>query len=154
MLRHERAFGSDQKETIVFDTQTDSTKSAGSIDLQIDWEHLHQLSENNAEFEFELLQIFVEDAQARLEETKAAITANDFQQVERQAHHLKGSSANVGATAMHLAAEKLQQLAHNQQFGDSAKLVSELDEFVNRIQAFLMVPPSRWTLQISVNAPS
>jgi hypothetical protein len=127
-----------KESAIVTPTPTVSTTSADALDLPIDWEHLHQLSEGNAEFELELLQIFVEDTQFHLEVTKAAIAANDFQQIEREVHHLKGASANVGATAMHLAAEKQEQLAHNQQMEGAADFISQLEEFIKLIQAFLI----------------
>jgi PAS domain S-box-containing protein len=117
--------------------QIDSTKNVSSLDLPIDWEHLHQLSENNTEFEFELLQIFVEDIQPRLEGIKNAIAANDFGQIAQQAHHLKGASANIGATAMHLAADKLEQLACHQERRGTTNLISELEDFVKCIQTFI-----------------
>ncbi|MEH2432792.1 MAG: hypothetical protein V7K25_00775 [Nostoc sp.] len=53
--------------------QTVSTTDVDSFKLPIDWKRLHQLSENNSEFELELLQIFVEDIQPRLEGIKIAI---------------------------------------------------------------------------------
>ncbi len=115
-----------------------STTEAGSLDLPIDWEHLHQLSENNTEFELELLQIFVEDIPPRLEIVKAAIEKSDFEQIAREAHHLKGASANVGATAMHQAAETLEQLVRKSEVTGAVKLISELEEFCNRIQEFLI----------------
>ncbi|MBD0261876.1 MAG: response regulator [Tolypothrix sp. Co-bin9] len=121
-------------EEIISNTDID----AASPELPIDWEHLHQLSENNPEFELELLQIFVEDIQPRLEAVKAAITKSDFEQISYQAHHLKGASANVGATAMHQAAEKLEQLAHKSECQGTADLILELETFLNRIQAFLI----------------
>ncbi len=114
-----------------------SPTDVGSHDLLIDWQHLHQLSESNPEFELELLQIFVEDAQFHLEATKAAIATNDFQLLMREAHHLKGSSANVGAKAMRLTVEKLEHLARNQERRGTTQLISELEEFVNRLKAFL-----------------
>ena len=106
-----------------------------STDPLIDWEHLHQLSENNTEFELELLQIFVEDTRSHLEVTKAAIANNDFQQIMREAHHLKGASANVGITLMRIAAEQLEQLARHQERRGSSKIISQLEGFVNRIEA-------------------
>ncbi|MBD2610133.1 response regulator [Nostoc punctiforme FACHB-252] len=108
------------------------------VDLPIDWERLHQLSENNLEFETELLQIFVEDIQARIEIVKMAIAALDFEQLALQAHQIKGASANMGVTNMHQAAEKLERLAHNQERRGSNQFISELEEFVKRIQEFLM----------------
>ena len=106
-----------------------------SIDPLIDWEHLHQLSENNAEFELELLQIFVEDTREHLEITKVAIANSDFQQIMSEAHHLKGASANVGITLMRIAAEQLEQLARHQERRGSAEIISELESFVNRVEA-------------------
>ncbi|WP_442936470.1 ATP-binding protein [Nostoc sp.] len=115
-----------------------STTDIGSVDLLIDWERLHQLSENNPEFELELLQIFVEDMQPRLEIIKIAIADSDYEQLALQTHQIKGASANVGATTMHLAAQKLEQLAYNQERRDIANLIFELEEFVKRIQEFLV----------------
>ncbi|MFN9557091.1 MAG: Hpt domain-containing protein, partial [Dolichospermum sp.] len=59
------------------------------------------------EFELEILKVFVEDSLFHVEGIKAAITVNDFPQLAREAHHLKGSSVNVGATAMRKISEEL-----------------------------------------------
>ncbi|MEH2297934.1 MAG: response regulator [Nostoc sp.] len=118
-------------------TEQISTTDVSSVDLPIHWERLHQLSENNPEFELELLQIFVEDIQPRLEVIRIAIAAHDFGQIAREAHQIKGASANVGATTMHLAAEKLEQLAYNQERRGTTNFISELEEFVKRVQKFL-----------------
>ncbi|QLE46925.1 response regulator [Nostoc sp. C057] len=115
-----------------------STTDIGSVDLPIDWERLHQLSENNSEFELELLEIFVEDMQPRLEIIKIAIADNDYEQLALQTHQIKGASANIGAITMHLAAQKLEQLAHNQERRGTTHLISELEEFVKCIQEFLI----------------
>ncbi|MEH2255154.1 GAF domain-containing protein [Nostoc sp.] len=109
-----------------------------STDLAIDWEHLHQISGNDEEFELNLLQICVEDTKPRLEIIKAAIASDDFGQIARQTHHLKGASANIGATAMYLAADKLEQLANDQDLKGTTNLILELEEFVNCIQYFLI----------------
>ncbi|WP_317616845.1 PAS domain-containing hybrid sensor histidine kinase/response regulator [Nostoc sp. PA-18-2419] len=108
------------------------------VELSIDWERLHQLSENNPEFEIELLQIFVEDIQVRLEIIKMAIATHNFKQLAREAHQIKGASANMGITTMHLAAEKLEQLARNQERRGTNNIISELEEFVKHIQDFLI----------------
>ncbi|OKH52207.1 ATPase [Calothrix sp. HK-06] len=126
-------------ENFIFTKQTDTIND--SLELPIDWEHLHQLSENNPEFELELLQIFVEDTQPRLEAVKLAIELSDFEQVLSQAHHLKGASGNVGATVMQKAAEKLEQLAQKSERRGTADLIVDLEAFVNRIQTFLIQTP-------------
>ncbi|BDA68468.1 hypothetical protein CAL7716_026340 [Calothrix sp. PCC 7716] len=124
-------------ENLIFIKQTDTDL----MKLPIDWEHLHQLSENNPEFELELLQIFVDDTQSRLEAVKLAINQGDFEQVSSLAHHLKGASGNVGATIMQQAAEKLELLAKKGERRGTADLILDLETFVNRIQTFLIQTP-------------
>ncbi|MEH1912007.1 MAG: GAF domain-containing protein [Nostoc sp.] len=113
-------------------------EQAVSSDLAIDWEHLHQISGNDGEFELNLLQACFEDMKPRLEIIKAAIASDDFGQIARETHQLKGASVNIGAIAMYLAAEKLEQLAYHQERRGTTNLVLELEEFVNRIQDFLI----------------
>ncbi|MEH1805904.1 response regulator [Nostoc sp.] len=122
--------------------ETVCTTDVGSVNLPIDWKRLHQLSENNPEFELELLQIFVEDIQPRLELIKIAITAHDFEQITLQGHQIKGASANMGITTMHLAAEKLEQLAYKQERRGANNLILELEDSIKRIQEFLMITPN------------
>ncbi|MEH2238824.1 GAF domain-containing protein [Nostoc sp.] len=121
-----------QEEAVVYE----QTVSTG---LGIDWEHLHRISGNDAEFELNLLQICVEDMKPRLEIIIAAIASNDFEQVARETHQLKGASTNIGATAIYLAADKLEQLAYHQELKDTTNLILELKEFVNSIQDFLTI---------------
>ncbi|WP_392534849.1 response regulator [Nostoc sp. C117] len=116
-----------------------STTDVGLLDLPIDWERLHELSENNQEFELELLQIFVEDIQPRLEIIKMAIATYDFEELAREAHQIKGASANMGVKTMHLAAEKLEQLAREQERRGTNNFILELEHFVKRIQEFLVI---------------
>ncbi|QLE51946.1 response regulator [Nostoc sp. C057] len=125
------------KQEPVVEEQTVSTTNNDTINLAIDWEHLHRISENDGEFELNLLQIYLKDVEPRLEIMSAAIASDDFGQIAREAHHLKGASANVGATAMYLAADKLEKLAYEQELRDATNLVLELKEFVNSMQDFL-----------------
>jgi HPt (histidine-containing phosphotransfer) domain-containing protein len=113
----------------------DYTTNGDALDL--DWEHLHQLSEDNTEFEMELLQMFVEDLPEHLEAVKVAIANNDFESIKHEGHYIKGSSANVGATAMRNSAEKLEEMAKHEQLEGANDVLSDLSEYVNRIQAFL-----------------
>ncbi|MGF2039493.1 MAG: ATP-binding protein [Nostoc sp. CmiVER01] len=125
-----------EKETDALE-QTVSPTDVDLFDLPIDWKHLHQLSENNPEFELELLQMFVEDIQPRLEVIKIAIATHDYDKLALETHQIKGASTNMGVTTMYLAAEKLEQLAINQERRGTTNLISELEEFVQRIQEFL-----------------
>lgn len=108
---------------------------------EIDWDHLHKMSDNNTEFELELLQIYLEDSQVHLESIKGAIASNDFNQLQRKCHHLKGSSGNVGAIAMKLAAETLEQMARRQHLEGTEELITELEGALSRIEALLGTTP-------------
>ncbi len=112
---------------------TDATLS----NLPINWESLHQLSDGDLEFELELLQMLAEDMLLHVAATKAAIAATDFDQVAREAHHLKGVTGNVGAIGMYAAAEKLEELARNQERRGTGQLVAEFEDFVSRLQTYL-----------------
>ncbi|WP_414548073.1 response regulator [Anabaena sp. CCY 0017] len=107
------------------------------FELAIDWQHLQQISENDPEFELELLQIFVEDSELHLEATKAAIATNNFQQLAREAHHIKGASSNIGAISMETAADKLEKLSHQNESVGTNELVAELEDFIQEIKSFL-----------------
>ncbi|WP_218653144.1 ATP-binding protein [Nostoc sp. TCL26-01] len=117
--------------------QTISSENIDLVDLPINWEHLHRLTENDREFEIQLLQIFVEDIHNHLEIAKLAIAAHDFAQLAQEAHQMKGASGNVGATTMFLAADELEKLAHHQERRGTANLISDLEGVVKRIQEYL-----------------
>ena len=61
-----------------------------------------------------------------------------FKQLAQQAHQIKGASANVGSTVMQLTAEKLEKLADNLEYQGTTHLISDLEQFVKRIQDFLI----------------
>jgi CheY-like chemotaxis protein len=105
--------------------------------IGFDWEHLHQLSENNREFELELLQMFAEDAAIHLQAIELAIAQPDFSTLEREAHQIKGSSANVGAKPMQVAAAKLEQMSVQKQLAGATDLLAELEQYCDRLQSFL-----------------
>jgi PAS domain S-box-containing protein len=107
-------------------------------EVLINWEHLHQISDNNIEFEFELLEMFVEDALLHLEVTKAAIDDNDFIRFEQEAHYLKGASANVGALTINLVTENLEKLARSRERRGTNNLMYKLEESIRQIQDLLM----------------
>ncbi|AFZ03011.1 GAF domain-containing protein [Calothrix sp. PCC 6303] len=121
----------------VIDTNNSLNQEKRSIDSIINWEHLHQLSENNSEFELELLQIFVNDAPAHIKSLKNAIACDDFQSIEQEAHHIKGSGGNIGASQVQLTAEKLEQLAFASQTKNMMQLVTCIEDDIAQIQEFI-----------------
>ncbi|URR34517.1 Hpt domain-containing protein [Thermosynechococcus sp. HN-54] len=92
----------------------------------IDWDYLAALSGGDREFELELLQTFVEDAQQRLEALAEAVNQGNVDQIKRDAHHLKGASGNVGISAMQSVAAQLEQSTTPETLAQAKTLVEEL----------------------------
>jgi len=108
-----------------------------ALSTQLNWKHLHQISDGNREFELELLQIFVEDSQTHLEALKRAIANQEVWQAEQAAHHIKGASANVGAKIMQSAAEQLEQQARQNQIQAPEGFLTEIEQSLDQIRAFV-----------------
>ncbi|MCL6433626.1 MAG: response regulator [Leptolyngbyaceae cyanobacterium HOT.MB2.61] len=106
-------------------------------DLEIDWNHLHQISDGCREFELELLRVFAEDTQIHLANVEATIVTHNFEAIEQLAHHIKGASANVGLTKMATTAGQLEQQAGQQDLEGASNLVSQLHQALSQLQAFL-----------------
>jgi CheY-like chemotaxis protein len=93
--------------------------------LHFNLDCLHQLSDYNQEFEQELLQLYLDDTQAQIQQLLQANCKQHFLQVERTAHHIRGASASVGAFQLEALAEKLEQQAQ-QHPSDTATLIEQL----------------------------
>jgi HPt (histidine-containing phosphotransfer) domain-containing protein len=100
--------------------------------LPINLEQLHQISEGDIEFEIEVLQVYVEDVLQRIEIIRQAIASNDHAQIMKEAHHIKGSSSNVGALQMRDLAVQLEDLNLDQEL---AKAPNILEDMLVKMQA-------------------
>lgn len=101
-------------------------------DSPIDLEQLNQISEGDIEFEIEVLQVYMEDVLQRIEKSREAIANSDSLQIIKEAHHIKGSSSNVGALQMRDLALQIEGLNLNQ---DLEKVSEILDSMRVKIQA-------------------
>ncbi|MBF2072510.1 MAG: response regulator [Synechococcales cyanobacterium C42_A2020_086] len=118
-------------------SDADSLLPADGLELHLDLEHLHLLSDNNPEFELELLALFMDDTRRHLEKLRQAIASADASAAEQIAHHIKGASASIGAYLIQQIAEEIEQIAHVHQLQDTSSFVAQLDRALHHIQAFL-----------------
>lgn len=100
-----------------------------------DWQQLSQLAGEDSEFEAELLNIFLQDAQDSLQKLERAIASKSLQAVEEAAHSLRGASANVGAIALATVALQLEQTAHEGDITNARSLLRQLNRHCQRIGA-------------------
>jgi HPt (histidine-containing phosphotransfer) domain-containing protein len=82
----------------------------------------------------EILGIFLEDTQLRLNELRASRDRGDVSTFARSAHSVKGSSSNVGASELRAAAEKLEHHAKIHGFADAEALIIEVEAAFARVE--------------------
>ena len=92
---------------------------------------------DNDEFLREIVGIFLEDTPLRIAELDQGALAGDRAKFTRAAHSIKGSSANLGATALRSAAEKLEHQSHTQGIAGAAGLVEQVKTEFSRTQIAL-----------------
>ncbi len=117
--------------------QTDQKAVSLSLEAYLDLHYLHQLSDNSPEFELELLHVFLKDSHDHLTILRQAIDRQNYRLAEQAAHHLNGSSANIGAKSIQSAAAELEQQAGQQQFRSIEFLLAEIESSLNHIQEYL-----------------
>ncbi len=106
-------------------------------DSPIDLEQLHQISEGDLEFEIEVLQVFVEDLLQRLESMRAAVLSSDRAQVMAEAHHIKGSSSNVGALQIRDLVVKVEHL-ETAELNAVLQIIDDIGETLNPLQLLIL----------------
>src|SRR5215216_832731 len=81
---------------------------------------------DNDEFLREIAGIFFEDTPQRIAELDQSLVAGDVSKFTRAAHSIKGSSSNLGAMALRVAAERLEHQARSEGLTDVGALLAEV----------------------------
>lgn len=103
-------------------------------DPVIDRARIEDCTGGDEEFLRELVDIYLADADQRLEELKEALMSADEEAFKRVAHMLKGSSANMGAVSVSNCAKELEQLGRSHQLGPAADLMTSLEVEMKRVR--------------------
>jgi HPt (histidine-containing phosphotransfer) domain-containing protein len=106
--------------------------------IDIDWEQLHQVSEDDPEFELELLTMLAEDVKIHIDDLRQAVVDRDAMTIAHEAHYIKGASANVGIINITKLAKQIEQLAREQLPIDIAPLVEQMAIDLDRLEAYLV----------------
>jgi HPt (histidine-containing phosphotransfer) domain-containing protein len=105
--------------------------------IEIDWEQLHQISEDSPEFERELLEMLAEDVTIHLDELRGAIERRDLETMLHESHYIKGASANVGIVDMALAARQVEDLARASTLDGAMPLVERMFAVLTQLENYL-----------------
>ena len=105
--------------------------------IDIDWEQLHQVSEDDPEFELELLTMLAEDVKIHIEDLRRAVVDGDAIAVAHEAHYIKGASANVGIVSITALAKQIEHLAREQQLPAIDLLICAMAVDLDCLEAYL-----------------
>jgi PAS domain S-box-containing protein len=110
----------------------------------VDLERLEEVTRGDTEFQFDLLQTFMEDAPTYLAQIKLALQNNDCDALGRHAHQLKGGSAMVAIRTMPELAQQLETQAQENRLDKTAELVDQLETILLQVKTFI----DNWSVTI------
>ena len=105
--------------------------------INIDWDQLHQVSEDDTEFELELLKMLAEDVKIHIEDLRQAVVDRDPIAIAHEAHYIKGASANVGIVNLTALAKQIEQLANERLIANTASIVEQMAIDLSQLEVYL-----------------
>jgi HPt (histidine-containing phosphotransfer) domain-containing protein len=105
------------------------------LPARVDWDALLESIDGDTGFARELLGAFVGTADRELAAIAAALGTGDAASLRESAHTLKGTSANLRASAAAAAAAQLETAART---GQSAELSALADQLTNEVQGAIV----------------
>jgi two-component system, sensor histidine kinase and response regulator len=128
----------DEEKATVLEASDDSTAREDSAEDPLDRSVLASLCELQEEGEpnilDELIELFLTDVPPQLVDLWEAVEAGDACSVERIAHTLKGSTANMGAKRMEALCTELEQIGRSEDLVAAPALISPLKEEFGRVR--------------------
>lgn len=96
------------------------------LDMTVVEELLSLADDGDPELLLDLIQMFLDDGPGKVQAVVAGVAAGDFDQAERAAHSLKGSSGNLGARLLQNVCEEMQLATRNHRLEDSRRLAPQV----------------------------
>lgn len=106
--------------------------------VPLDLRAIHEASDGDMDFAKELLEVFIEDCRERLGHLAEGVRNADAEIVRREAHTIKGASANVGASGLRELAWAMERTDPVASADSAARLLVELHQESERVKAFIM----------------
>ncbi len=100
--------------------------------MPINLERINDATGGDEEFLKELVEIFLDDAELRVQELASAISSGDLDEFGRTAHKLKGASANMGADGLFEMAKEMEHMDQSA-LGAAGAMIGELKVELARV---------------------
>jgi len=85
----------------------------------------------------ELIDLYLQEAPARLDAIRAAVSHRDASELVRAAHSLKGSSANLGAGPVSTVCGELERCGRENQVDETPALLQRLEDAFGHLRSAL-----------------
>lgn len=94
-------------------------------ELEIDWNYLSEITNNDANFKRYLLEIYATSLPERLQSLQQAMKQSAYNEIEQEAHFIKGSSTAVGINGIAKLASILEESSKQKYLPNNADLLFE-----------------------------
>jgi HPt (histidine-containing phosphotransfer) domain-containing protein len=111
--------------------------STSNHEAPVAWEQLLHATDNDEELARELAVLFIESGQSSMQDILAALEKRDYGILGNKAHEIKGASANLQASPVREAAERLEAAAKNADAEQVTELAAQLKIEVERAVEYL-----------------
>jgi HPt (histidine-containing phosphotransfer) domain-containing protein len=102
-----------------------------------DLEWLEQITQNDRQFQIEVLQTFLEDTQLEVEQAQVAFEASDWQTLCQLAHQIKGGAATIGLRKMPEIAEELERRAADEDGSQVTPVIGAIADILTNIKRYV-----------------
>jgi len=92
----------------------------------------------------ELIESFLTRAPGNLTSLREAVEADDADGIQRGAHHLKGSSGNIGAARITALCAELEAMGRSGDVGEASTLLAKLEEGFEEVGPALVAANASW----------
>jgi HPt (histidine-containing phosphotransfer) domain-containing protein len=112
-------------------------KQNGVIDMHVIAELRELGGEEDPGLLTELIGMFLADAPARVHDIESGLASGDLKLVERAAHTLKSSSANVGAKKLSAVCKRIEEFARNRETAAITPLLADTTHSLSEAESEL-----------------
>ncbi len=106
--------------------------------LQINWERLSQISDDDEEFQLELLNMLAADIAEQVVVIGRAIDQKSGKELRELGHYLKGATANVGVESVASIAKQLEEAGSAEKFELATACLAALTAQQHKLLAYLV----------------